>query len=295
VSADRLHGFGLLITLALGLLVAPLAAAAPPPGKVSRIAYLSAGSPARPSMPTAILDAFRQGLQELGWRYGQNLVVEYRWAEWRFERLLALATELAQQPVDLLLVGSRLELLAAKQATRTIPIVRRRRGGERSHEEAEGEGDEELVPGNGCMAVLACQDPAPGQDLRMPAAQGWEAMQRTAHTLGVLLQYLEVREPDDYHEAFAAAIRERAEAMVVFNCYFHTLNGLRPGGAARRAADQAPRRPRLLHLGAGLGLDPDQSPGARGLAREPPAALRAGPASAHRPPSFSLKSGSWRP
>jgi putative ABC transport system substrate-binding protein len=114
---------GLLVTFALSLLVAPLAAAAPPPGKVSRIAFLSAGSPARPSMPTAILDAFRQGLQELGWRYGQNLVVEYRWAEWRFERLPALATELAQRPVDLLLVGSGLELLAATQATRTIPIV----------------------------------------------------------------------------------------------------------------------------------------------------------------------------
>jgi putative ABC transport system substrate-binding protein len=49
--------------------------------------------------------------------------VEYRWAEWRFERLPALATELVQRPVDLLLAGSELEVLAARQATSTIPIV----------------------------------------------------------------------------------------------------------------------------------------------------------------------------
>jgi putative tryptophan/tyrosine transport system substrate-binding protein len=241
---------GLLITLAVTFLGVPLAAAAPPPGKVARLAFLSAGSPARPSMPTAILDAFRQGLHELGWRYGQNLVVEYRWAEWRFERLPSLATELVQRPVDLLLVGSGLELLAAQQATRTIPIVMMlslnavEQGFVASLAQPGAnvtgvtamtadlnqkrlELLKELVPGSGRMAVLACQDPAPGQDLRMPAAQGWEAMQRTARTLGVHLQYLEVRQPDDYHEAFAAAIKERAEAMVVFNCYFHVLNSLR--------------------------------------------------------------------
>jgi putative tryptophan/tyrosine transport system substrate-binding protein len=240
----------LALLLTLALLVPPLGAAAPPPGKVSRIAFLLAGSPARPTMPTAILDAFRQGLQERGWRYGQNLVVDYRWAEWRFERLPALATELVQRPVDLLLVGSGLELLAAQQATRTIPIVMvlsldaveqgfvasLAQPGANVTGVTTMTADlnqkrlellKELVPGSARMTVLACQDPAPGQDLRMPAAQGWEAMQRTARALGLHLQYLEVREPDDYHEAFAAAIRERVEAMVVFNCYFHVLHSLR--------------------------------------------------------------------
>ena len=157
-------------------------------------------------------------------------MVEYRWAEWRFERLPALATELVQRPVDLLLVGSGLELLAAQQATRTIPIVMMlsldavEQGFVASLAQPGAnvtgvtamtadlnqkrlELLKELVPGSARMAVLACQDPAPGQDLRMPAAQGWEAMQRTARTLGVHLQYLEVRQPDDYHEAFAAAIK----------------------------------------------------------------------------------------
>jgi putative tryptophan/tyrosine transport system substrate-binding protein len=77
----------------------------------------------RPTMPTAIQEAFWQRLQELGWIHGQNLAVDYRWAEWRFERLPALATELVQRPVDLLLAGSELEVLAATQATSTIPIV----------------------------------------------------------------------------------------------------------------------------------------------------------------------------
>jgi putative tryptophan/tyrosine transport system substrate-binding protein len=238
---------GLLVTFVLGCLVAPLAAEAPPPGKVSRIAFLSAGSPARPVTPTAILDAFRQGLQELGWRYGQNLVVDYRWAEWRFERLPALATELVQRPVDLIVVGSGLELLAARQATRTIPIVMvlsldaveqgfvasLAQPGANVTGVTAMTADlnqkrlellQETVPGSARLAALACQDPAPGQDLRMPAAQGWGAMQRTARALGLHLQYLEVREPDDYHEAFAAAIRARVEAMVVFNCYFHALH-----------------------------------------------------------------------
>jgi putative tryptophan/tyrosine transport system substrate-binding protein len=113
----------LALLLALVLLMPPLGAAAPRPGRVSRIAFLFAGSPTRPTMPSALQEAFRQRLQELGWRHGQNLAVEFRWAEWRFERLPALATELVQLPVDLLVVGSGLELLAAKQATSTIPIV----------------------------------------------------------------------------------------------------------------------------------------------------------------------------
>jgi ABC-type uncharacterized transport system substrate-binding protein len=199
----------LLLTLALGLLVAPLATAAPP-GKVFRIAFLSAGSPARPLTPTAILDAFRQRLQELGWRYGENLVVDYWWAEWRFERLPALAAQLVQRPVDLLLVASGLELLAAQQATSTIPIVMMlsldavaqgfvasltRLGANVTGvttmtadlNQKRLELLQELVPGSARMAALSCQDPAPGQDVHFLAAQGWEAMQRTARALGIHL------------------------------------------------------------------------------------------------------------
>jgi putative tryptophan/tyrosine transport system substrate-binding protein len=113
---------GLLVTLARGLLLAPpLCSDAQPPGKVYRIAYSSAGSPTRPSLPTPILNAFWRRLHELGWIQGQNMVVEYRWAAWRFDRLPTLATDLVQLQGDLMLVGSGLELLAAKQAARRPP------------------------------------------------------------------------------------------------------------------------------------------------------------------------------
>ena len=95
---------GLILTLALGLLVAPFCSNAQQPGKVYRIGFLTAFSLSFPS-PAAFrpaLDAFWQRLRELGWVEGQNIVGEYRWAEGRFERLPALATELVQLKVDLI-------------------------------------------------------------------------------------------------------------------------------------------------------------------------------------------------
>lgn len=73
----------------------------------------------------------------------------------------------------------------------------------------------ETVPGSSRMTALACEG---------FGGQGWKAMQGTARALGIQLQLLEVREPDDYEGAFAAALSERAEAMVVFQCYFNMFN-----------------------------------------------------------------------
>src|SRR5262249_9933332 len=200
--------------------------------------------------PTTMRDVFQQRLQELGWREGQNIVVEYRWAEGRFERLPVLATELVQLKVDLILVGGGLETLAAKQATRTIPIVMWasldavEQGFVASLAHPGGnvtgvttmtsalttkrlELLKETVPGSARMAALACKG-VPGTSVvpgtAFPIGRGWEAMQGTAARLGVHLQRLEVREPDDYEGAFAAASSERAEAMVVLPCYFHAPN-----------------------------------------------------------------------
>src|SRR5262245_49080704 len=101
----RLNTVGVSVMLALVILTALLAAEAQHPGKVYRIGFLFAGSPPRSAAPTPNLDAFWHQLQALGWVEGQNLVMEYRWAERQFERLPVLATELVQQQVDLLLVG----------------------------------------------------------------------------------------------------------------------------------------------------------------------------------------------
>jgi putative ABC transport system substrate-binding protein len=181
---------------------------------------------------------------------GQNIGMEYRWAEGRFERLPALATELVQLKVDLILVGGGLETMAAAQATSTIPIVMY------SSLDAVEQGFvaslahpgknvtgvttmtvdlnqkrlellKEMVPGSSRMTTLMCKD-------LPPLGQGWEAMQGTARALGVHLRRLEVREPDDYAGAFAAAISERAEAMVVWRCYFNWLNIRRIVGLAAK-------------------------------------------------------------
>jgi putative ABC transport system substrate-binding protein len=227
----RLHAIGLIVTFGIGLLLPPLVVAAQQPGKVYHIGFLGAGS--RLSAPTLVGEAFRQRLQELGWIVGQNVVFEGRWAERRFERLPALATELVQLKVDLILVWDGFATIAAKQATSTIPIVMMisldavesglvaslaHPGGNVTGmttmnaelNQKRLELLKEAVPESSRIAVLQCKG---------LTGQGWEAMQGTASALGVQLQRLEVREPDDYEGAFAAAISGRAEAMVVFQCY----------------------------------------------------------------------------
>jgi putative ABC transport system substrate-binding protein len=109
----------LLVTLVLGLCGVLLAADAQQAGKGPRIGVLSAGSLAA----DIHLEAFRQGLRDLGYVEGQNLTVTYRFAEGQAERLAALAAELIQLPVDVLVTRSAPATHAARHATSTIPIV----------------------------------------------------------------------------------------------------------------------------------------------------------------------------
>jgi len=106
-----------LIGLVLALALAPLVAEAQPAEKLARIGYLSLGSAA--DTPKALL----QGLRELGYVEGQNLVIEYRYAEGKAERLPDLAAELVSLKVDIIVAGGTPPPLAAKRATTTIPIV----------------------------------------------------------------------------------------------------------------------------------------------------------------------------
>jgi ABC-type uncharacterized transport system substrate-binding protein len=110
-------------TITLGLLAAPLAAQAQQtPGKTARIGYLSLRSG-----PSYLDEAFRQGLRELGYVEGQNLSVEYRWADWKVDRVSALAAELVRLKVDVVVsTGGTTMALAVKKAIRTIPVVFRR-------------------------------------------------------------------------------------------------------------------------------------------------------------------------
>src|SRR5262247_2998750 len=108
------------ITLLGGAAAWPLAARAQQAGKVPRIGFLGLTSPSdRPSL----LDAFRQGLRELGWVEGQNIVIDYRYAEGRVDRLPDLAAELVRLKVDLIVSWGTQGVTAAKNATEQIPIV----------------------------------------------------------------------------------------------------------------------------------------------------------------------------
>jgi putative ABC transport system substrate-binding protein len=112
----------LTVILTIALLAAPRFGDAQPAGKVYRIGYLAAGW----GSGTAYLrplEAFRQGLRELGWVERQNVLIEYRFAEGRLDRLPGLAEELVRLKVDVIAASPTPAALAAKNATRTIPIV----------------------------------------------------------------------------------------------------------------------------------------------------------------------------
>ena len=112
---------GVIVTLALSLLAAPLVTDAQPVRKMYRIGLLY-DTPAGPGANPSLKD-FRQGLRDLGYVEGQNIVLELRWAEGSEARLHELAAELVQLPVDVLVPGGTRATRAAQHATRTIPIV----------------------------------------------------------------------------------------------------------------------------------------------------------------------------
>jgi len=219
-------------TLAGGLLAAPLSAQAQQAAKVPRIGYL-AGSLAA-SRHLHQQEAFLQGLRDLGYVEGRNIVIEYRDAEGKYDRLPALGAELVALKVDVIVVGSTPAALAAKQATRTIPIVLAfvadpvgsglvtslaRPGGNVTGlsflaPELVGKRLELLtlaVPGVSRIAVL-----------RHPSDYG-ERTERemlreaevAARALGVRLQVVEARGPEDFDRAFSDMTRARADAVTV--------------------------------------------------------------------------------
>jgi putative ABC transport system substrate-binding protein len=227
----RLAVTRLFTAVVLLLLAAPLATAtAQPPEKVPRVGYLSPGSPSEPFRQRRF-EAFRQGLRELGYVEGQNIAIESRWAEGKYDRYPALAADLVRLKVDVIVaVGGRASEVA-KHATRTIPIVMSvvidplgsglvaslaRPGGNVTGislmtPDLVGKQLEvlkEVVPKVSRVALLWNPD-NPGS-----AAQLREA-EAAARALGVRLQILAARDPQEIDSAFAAMTRGRAAALVV--------------------------------------------------------------------------------
>ena len=219
----------LLVTLALSIFVAPLATRAQPPTHVPRIGVLSGRgtTPGRDSF----VEAFLEGMRALGYVEGQNLVLEYRGAEWQYERFPALAAELVHLKVDVLMVPSMAAALAAKHATTTIPIVMTNAG------DPVGSG---LVaslarPGGNVTGLAVMEPEVVGKQLEFlkdvlptvsrvailwnPAnpvhAVNVRAADVAAQALGVQLHRVEARGPEAFDRAFAAVTSAHAGALLV--------------------------------------------------------------------------------
>jgi putative ABC transport system substrate-binding protein len=214
------------ITLVGGSAVAwPLAARAQQSAKVPRVGFLFYGSPG----PAPEVDAFRQGLRELGYIEGQNITVEYRFAGGRVEQLPELAAELVRLKLDVIVTPTTAASVAAKQATSTIPIVIA------GVADAIGAG---LVadfarPGGNITGLTSISAELGGKRLELlkgvvpnasrvavlhsPVDQSnvlvLKELQKAAPALGLTLQPLEVREPGEFEGAFVAMTRERADAL----------------------------------------------------------------------------------
>jgi putative tryptophan/tyrosine transport system substrate-binding protein len=222
-----IRGVGLIAVCALSLLAVPLAAEAQRGGQIPRIGLLSSFSP---SDAARWHDAFRQGLRDLRWVEGKNISIEYRYAEGRSDRLPDLAADLVRLKVDIIVAGFGNDALAAKRATRTIPIVVASTGDPVTtglvESLARPGGNvtglstmspdlggkrlallKEILPKLSSLAVL-WNPQSPG------SALNWKDLQVPAGELGIHLHPLEVRSSDDFGQAFEEAIRARAGALI---------------------------------------------------------------------------------
>jgi putative ABC transport system substrate-binding protein len=107
-----------MVMLVVAALAAPVAVEAQPAGRILRIGYLGSSSP---SLEPHLVEAFRQSLRALGYREGQSITIEYRWAEGQDDRLPGLAAELVRLKADVIVTTGTPGTLAAKQATKTTP------------------------------------------------------------------------------------------------------------------------------------------------------------------------------
>ena len=237
----------LLGPLALG--VASRAAEAQQAGKIRRIGYLSA--PTRASVEQGVL-SFLRALRELGWIEGQNLIIEYRWADGNIERLPALAAELVREKVDLIVAPAGTAALAAKKATSSIPIVMifpadpvglglvasvRHPGGNVTGTSSTPSSEifgkqlqllKDAVPHAKRVAILV--NPA---DLAFGSQV--KEVETAARSLGIRTQRVEAHGPEEFERAFAAMTREGAEALLVANDTTFLVNRARVADLALKS------------------------------------------------------------
>jgi len=216
------------------------------PGNVLRVGFLTQAPPAAP-----YIEAFRQGLREHGYVEGKTIVIEYRDAEGKPERLPALASDLVRLKVNGIVVGGSEATLAAKNATTVIPIIMAsasdpvgtglvaslaRPGGNITGlssfgPESSGKRLEllkEVVPGLSRVAAIA-YDANPAYKLQL------KEVEDAAQALKLQLQVLEVREPSDFDGAFGAAKKGRAGAVNTLTSAFLTAHRKRLVDSAEKS------------------------------------------------------------
>src|SRR5688572_8870709 len=222
-----------IFALALGALLFALcsSAEAQQPKKVPRIGYLTSSEPA---LESARAEAIRRALRELGYIQGQNIAIEYRYAEGKLDRLPELAAELVRLKVDIIVAtGGSGPILAAKNATKTIPIVM---GSSPINPVEAGLVESLARPGGNVTGLTNLSGELGGKRLELlkeavpkvarvavlydPAATGSalemkEIIPVAARALGLTIQPWEVRRADGFERVFAALSKERPDGLYV--------------------------------------------------------------------------------
>jgi putative tryptophan/tyrosine transport system substrate-binding protein len=246
----------LSIRVVVALLAVAVIAEAQQPKKVPRIGLLSPFSPAA----TALWhEAFRQGLQALGWVEGKHLTIEYRYADGQNDRLSDLAADLVRLQVDIIVTAVTPDALAAKNATKAIPIVMAAAG----DPVASGLVENLARPGGNITGLSQMNPDLAGKRLELlkeivpklsrvavlwnPQDQmstiSWNELQPPAPSLKVRLHSFEVRNSSDFDRAFEDATRARVGALAIMPAPVFVVN-------LKRIADLAikSRLPSIFHV-----------------------------------------------
>jgi putative ABC transport system substrate-binding protein len=251
----------LSVTLVLGLLAAPLGAAAQQSGKIPTIGYLVQFSGAA-GPPSNNIKTFLEGLADLGYVDGKSIAIEYRYTEGKSERLPELAADLVQRKVDVIVTETGTAALRAKAATQTIPIVMQ------SSADAVTQG---LVaslarPGGNVTGLTALSPAASAKRLQLlsevlpklaqvgvltsggPAAEReWAETHAAAQPLQVQLTALKIGSVADFPGAFAEAARQHLQALLLFD-----IGGMGTTAVMTQLADLAiQHRLPMMFQGAG--------------------------------------------
>lgn len=217
-------------TLAGGLLAAPLAATAQPPGKVYRIGMLLAAA-STDENELRNLDGFRAGLRAFGYSEGRNLTIDYRWAEGRLERLNVLAGELLTRKPDVIVAVSEPAAIAARTATTTLPIVMPICGDpvaaglavSLSRPGGNVTGLSQLKPEITPKYLELLKDTQPKltraglvfDETRASDKVALRELRQVSTAMGIDLYLADVRAPDRYAPALEALVKNRIEGLIV--------------------------------------------------------------------------------